>query len=95
MKVVKEFPVEKGLYSPRRNWGDTFDGQIRMFVQGEDYDCTSRSFALAARSAGKLRGVNVQVMIVDKNGKRVPQDRANSKGTTVFLQAKSKESSPA
>lgn len=64
--IINELPEQK---RPGRTashpWGEWFDGQVRLLVQGEDFDSKVKSFKAAAFAAARARGYKISTRCVD------------------------------
>ena len=59
-QLVEQLPESKSFTSTEKYpWGEWFDGQPRLFVQGEDYTTPTRSFCSVAHSAAKRKGLRL------------------------------------
>ena len=66
-RKLKKSEVKKGRRRyPWDEW-NAFDGTARVFIHGEDFDCSPRSFAVAAHIAGKKRGIKAIAVVDGKN----------------------------
>ncbi len=69
MRLISEFPSHS-IGRKRFDWDAIFDGYIREFERGIDFDCQTASLVARVREAARRRNVAVEVRSYTR-----PEDR--------------------
>jgi hypothetical protein len=67
-KVVTETPAR---VDRKYAWDEWTDGELREFVKGEDFECSTRSFSNAARKAAFFRQATIEDVEINMRGNSV------------------------
>lgn len=67
--ILEQFEFRKGVgqqeNSATYDWDTFLDGQMRKFVEGEDYQCKTNTFSTLARANAKRKGLKIKTTKVE------------------------------